>query len=127
MGLRALAETHLGLILENQSTGFGWPITVTDPSGNQGSLVGSSADISQSIDPETGVIVSGRLATVALRIGALADAGLGIPEGISDNTSKPWLVQFDDINGNAYTFKVAQSNPDRTIGCVYCRLEGYTE
>ncbi len=33
MSIRQLAESDLGLILEDEATGFGWPITVTDPSG----------------------------------------------------------------------------------------------
>lgn len=125
MGLRQLAETDLGLILEDSSTGFGWPITVTDPAGVIGELTGFSDDISQIIDPDTGQAVSGRLASVAIRISALTLKGLGLPKGIADAGSKPWVVQFDDINGSPYKFKVSQSNPDRALGLVTLLLELY--
>ena len=125
MGLRELAEQDLGVILEDSTTGFGWSITVTDPAGTVGALTGFSDDIAQIIDPDTGQAVSGRLASVALRISSLTTAGLGLPQGIADAAIKPWLIEFDDINGNPYKFKVQQSNPDRAIGLVTCLLELY--
>ena len=125
MSLRQLAETDLGLILEDSSTGFGWSITVTDPAGTSRTLTGFSDDIAQIIDPDTGQAVSGRLASVALRISSLTAAGLTLPRGIADSGSKPWVIEFDDINGNPYKFKVSQSNPDRALGLVTCLLELY--
>lgn len=128
MSLRLLAETDLGLIVEDGVTGFGWPITVTDPSGNMNNdnLFGLSDDIAQIIDPDTGQAVSGRLASVAIRIARLTEVGLGLPRGIADDNSKPWIVEFNDINGLPYKFKVAQSNPDRALGLVTCLLEAYS-
>ena len=124
MNLRETAEADLAIVLEDDVTGFGWPITVADPTGKAESLVGSSGDIAQAIDPDTGQAVSGRLAMVTLRISSLVAAGFtDLPKGISSTTSKPWLITFDDINGNSFTFKVQQSNPDRTLGVVKCILE----
>ena len=125
MNLRLTAEQDLGAILEDGTMGFGWPIQVTDPSGLSVPLTGFSDDISQIIDPDTGEAVSGRLISVALRISSLTAAGFSLPVGISDAASKPWIIGFDDINGNPFTFKVAQSNPDRTLGLVTCLLELY--
>lgn len=125
MSLRSTAEADLGTILEDGIYGFGWPITVTDPAANVGSLTGFSDDISQLIDPDTGQAVSGRLASAVLRISSLTTAGLGLPVGIADATIKPWIIQFDDINGNAHKFKVSESNPDRALGIVVCLLESY--
>lgn len=125
MSLRQIAEADLAITLEDAVTGFGWAINVTDPAGNSADLTGQSNDIAQVIDPDTGQAVSGRLASVALRIASLTAAGLGLPEGVADRASKPWLVRFDDINGNAHTFKVQQSNPDRGLGVVSCVLERY--
>ena len=126
MNLRQQAEADLGFILEDSATGFGWPITVTDPNGTSSPLTGSSNDISQVVDPETGQVVSGRSASVALRVASLFEAGFNsLPVGIADRSSKPWLIAFNDINGNAHTFKVIQSNPDRTLGLVTCILEAY--
>jgi hypothetical protein len=115
----------LGRILEDKTTGFGFDITVTDPAAAQGAMVGYSNDIGQMIDPDTGQAVSGRRASVALRISSLVAAGFGLPEGIADSASKPWVVEFLDIGGTAHKFKVQESHPDRTIGAVTCLLERY--
>ncbi len=128
MGLRAIAEQDLGIIMEDKDAGFGYDITLTAPDGTVGAMVGFSDDIAQVIDPDTGQAVSGRLASVAIRIGLITEKlpGKGLPVGIADSASKPWLVAFDDINGNPFTFKVAQSNPDRAIGLLSLILEFYT-
>ena len=125
MGLREIAEADLGVILEDGTYGFGYSISVTDPAGTVGALTGFSDDIAQIIDPDTGQAVSGRLASAALRISSLITAGLGLPRGIADSGSKPWIIEFDDINGNPFKFKVSQSNPDRALGVVICLLELY--
>lgn len=124
-GLRSIAEADLGVILEDSAYGFGWPITVTSPDGTYASLTGFSDDIAQVIDPDTGQAISGRLASVALRISSLAACGLGLPQGIAETTRKPWVIEFDDINGNPFKFKVQQCNPDRALGVVVCILELY--
>ncbi len=126
MNLRQQAENDLEFILEDSSTGFGWTITLTDPSGTSSPLTGSSNDISQVVDPETGQVVSGRSASVALRVSSIFEAGFNsLPVGVADSSSKPWLAQFNDINGNSHTFKIIQTNPDRTLGIVTCILEAY--
>ena len=125
MGLRELAEADLGLILEDKDRGFGYDITLTDPSGTVRPLTGFSDDIAQIIDPDTGIAVSGRLASVAIRTSTIIASGLTLPRGIADAGIKPWLVEFNDINGNPFTFKVSQSNPDRALGLVTLMLELY--
>lgn len=123
MGLREDAAADLQAILEDRTTGFGWDITVTNPAGTSLAVVGFSQDIGLSVDPETGIAISARRATVTLRLAALA--ALGVPVGVSDETTKPWLVAFADINGGAHTFKVTEAMPDRAIGTVVCFLEAY--
>ena len=125
MSLREIAESDLGVILEDSVYGFGYSITVTDPAGTVKPFTGYSNDISQIIDPDTGQAVSGRLASVALRISSLTAAGFTLPQGIADASKKPWIIEFDDINGNAFKFKVSQSNPDRALGMIACLLELY--
>lgn len=150
MGLRAQAEKDLKFILEDATYGFGWPITITNPSGESISLTGFSNDISQSIDPETGILVSGQSASCALRISTIYELGgclvtecgeplslcgepqmeagnvkFGLPIGIADEDSNPWLATFADINGKSCTFKIQQTNPDRTLGIITCLLEDY--
>jgi hypothetical protein len=127
MNLRVLAEQDLAHVLEDMTTGFGWAITLTDPSQLSKSLTGRSNDIARIVDPETGQVASGRLATVTLRISSIYAAGFaGLPIGIADSSTKPWLVSFKDINGNSCNFKVIQSDPDRALGVVVLTLEAYS-
>ena len=126
MGLRAEAEAALEETLEDEDL-FGWPLTITDPSGFSAHLSGGFTDISRVIDPETGVAVTGRLASAVVRLSTLSLEGFtAIPRGISESASKPWRVDTVDINGNACTFKVQESNPDRALGIVVLILELYT-
>ena len=90
------------------------------------SITGSSSDISLILDPDTGQAVSGRQASVVIRLATLSDMGLGIPVGVEDTDRKPWLITVDDITGVEHIFKVQESNPDRTLGVVLCKLELYT-
>lgn len=125
MSLREQAEADLAGILEDETAGFGRTIIITDPSGTSKTFTGFTNDIAQIIDPDTGQAVSGRSANATVRISSLIAASLGIPRGIADETLKPWVVQFDDINGNPFTFKVSKSHPDRALGIVSLELEFY--
>lgn len=125
MGLRAQAALDAQAILTNTDD-FGWPITVTDPAGTSAALTGFSNDITQVIDPQTGAVVSGRTATAALSIATLTEAGFTeLPYGVVSAGQRPWVIAFDDINGQPWTFKVMASDPDRTLGIVVCFLEEY--
>lgn len=124
MGLRALAASDLDTIMQDDVAGFSWPITITDPSESVFSLKGFSSDISALIDPDTGVSVTGRLATCSVSYQALRGAGIATnPKGVSNASQNPWKVTFDDIEGNSYTFKVTRAEPDRAIGCLAMTLE----
>jgi hypothetical protein len=125
VNLRLQAQADLDAILGDTASGFGWPITVTSPDNVVGALVGLSSDIGHMVDLSTGMLVAGRHATVALSIAKLTAAGLGIPKGIADDSSKPWVVTFADIHGQSWTFKVASAKPDRAIGMVTCELKAY--
>jgi hypothetical protein len=110
------------LAIAEDTTGFGWPITVTNPSGQTLAMTGLSTDVGNTIDPETGVLVAGRKASVALSVKRLEDAGLGIPTNEADPKRKPWVVVFNDIGGTARTYAVLNVMPDRALGCVTCEL-----
>ena len=120
MSLREIANADLGKILENEVD-----IVLIDPTDVSTSLKGLSNDIHFLIDPDTGQGVSGRIASVALYINDLENAGLDLPRYIADPTIKPWRVQFDDLNGNTYLFKIMMSHPDRDINLILCMLELY--
>lgn len=127
MGLREQAERDLGAIIEDRAS-WGWDIVLMAPDGHSAELTGLSTDISLAIDPDTGELVSGRTASVALRISSLRLKGFAEnPKGISDSKSKPWVVGFKDINGTPCLFKVFKSNPDRAIGAITLILEAYRQ
>jgi hypothetical protein len=106
----------------HDDAGFAWPIRVLDPDGQQAQLKGLTNDISMTIDPDTGMAVSGRKVSVALAIRDLREAGLEIPVAIADGARKPWAVEFNDIDGRPYRMKIAEVIPDRN-GIVVCMLE----
>ncbi len=124
MGLREIAELDLGVTLEGVDA---WDIEVSDPDGHFIPMRGTSTDIAQVIDPDTGQTVSGRFASVTLRLSTLRTAGFKVPQGIADASLKPWLVKFLDIVGEEHTFKVVRTSPDRTLGMVVCAIERYVE
>jgi hypothetical protein len=121
MGLRAQAVADAKRILEDLS-GFGWPLTLISPSGVSASHVGFTTDVAESIDPETGVAVSGRRASVAISLLSLPV----LPSAVPESTRRPWVVTFDDATTLTPTrWKVVEVLPDRAIGVVVLLLEAY--
>ena len=124
MNFREIAEKDLSFTLEDNLFGFGEPVKVTDPDGLTKDVFGQTNNIAFQIDPQTGQAVSGTIVEVTLRISTLLTAGFtDLPKDQSDKTKKPWIFEFDDINGNAGKFIVKQSNPDRTLGVTLCQLQ----
>lgn len=122
MGLREVATRDLNKFLDID---FSYPISLIDPNGITANIAGYTNDIAQVIDANTGEIISGRLASIAISINDIYDAGMNLPTNIQDSDSKPWRVIFEDLNGNTYNFKVTASNPDRALGIITCELEQY--
>ncbi len=126
-GLRDVAAQDMAFIIEGDALGNRWPVTIKSPGDMEVPLFGFTNDIFQAIDRETGQIISGRNASVSLRIDSITAAGLTLPYGVASAAGKPWRVTFDDIHGTAYTFKIAETMPDRTIGVIVCLLEAYRD
>jgi len=126
MSLRVQAERDLGMILSDDVFGFAWDISVTDTTGTVYPFKGFSNDIAQMLDPDTGLLVSGRVASVALRIADFEALGIGLPRRVSDESLQPWIVTFNDINANSFDFIIRQSDPDRALGMIVLLLEAYT-
>lgn len=117
------AESRLRRI-HNDTGRFGWPFTLTDPNGVSKSLNGLSNDISAVYDPDTGMIVSGRSASISICIEDIKDAGFdNIPWGVADTTSKPWTVVINRVNYEGFKFKISKTMPDYSAGNVICILE----
>ena len=106
------------------TSGFAVPIVLTDPEGTEHEISGIAADIGLTIDPDTGVMVHGRKATVAISLALLAELGLSIPEAQPDEDTRPWLVTWTPSTGPAQTMAVVGAIPDK-LGCVVLELSAY--
>lgn len=128
MGLRETFVADAREFLNDRDEGFGWDVTVVAPDATEANLTGFTADIGTTIEPETGEMVSGRRASVALHILDLQDADLGIPVNVPDAAGMPWVVRFLDFDGvTLRSYKVIDTMPDRAIGVVVCILESFQE
>lgn len=125
MSLRDEAEAAFREILSCDE-GAVWPVTLTSPSGESRPLDARTNDIHLVVDPNTGVAVSGRQASVVLSWRDVTALGIGTPQGVSNPTVKPWTVAFDDLYGSSYVFKIKETHPDRDIGSLVCYLEIWT-
>jgi hypothetical protein len=117
--------TDLQNILEDDDTGFGWAMTITDPDEVSAEVIGSWTDVTQDIDLGTGVIVAGRVASIVVRQAALTEAGLGMPREVPDEAAKPWRVSLLDTTGATRNYKIASVEPDVRRGLVRCGLEDW--
>jgi hypothetical protein len=124
VGLLAQAAVDARAFLQDVDGGFAQPITVWDPFGNKLELKGFANRIGQQIDPQTGVMVSADIVTVALPIASFPSGKE--PVGVSDPASRPWVVAFTDVAGHSEKFKVRETIPDRTLGVIVCVLEQWS-
>jgi len=128
MGLRDVAAADFQRFHEDSVGGFGWPITLIAPDGSEYPVTGFSTDTNLQIDPQTGQTVSGRAVAVSVTLRTLAAAGIADwPYGVTRKGERPWTVRLDDITGETHVMKVAESHPDRAIGSLVMRLEGYVD
>lgn len=126
MNFLEIAQLDKAFTLNDDQFGFGSTIKLTDPDLFSADVIGRSNDINFAVDPDTGVAISGRTATVAIDMQELIDKGFSsLPAAQSDKTKKPWIVEFDDQLGNTHTFTVLEANPDRTLGIILCTLRFY--
>lgn len=125
MSLRAIASADLLTITTDTVGGFAWPITLIDPAGVETPARGFSNDIGQVFDPESGMVISGRAASVAIHVGELPVGTR--PQGIKQQGATPWRVRFDDIEGASVLFRVTASDPDMSLGLYVLHLGAFSE
>jgi hypothetical protein len=126
MNILEIAQRDKSFTLNDKEYGFGSTIKLTDPDLHSADVIGRSNDISFALDTNTGVAVSGRTATVAIDMNELIEKGFSsLHSAQSDKTKKPWIIEFDDQQGNTHVFTVLEGNPDRTLGIVLCTLQFY--
>lgn len=113
-------------ILGDDANGFGRSVTLMDPLGQAATVIGKPTDISELIDPETGVLVSGRHVSIAFSLATLDAAGLGWPKATQKGDSRPWRVLLNDTTGRPHSLSVRETKPDRIAGVLVCILEAYS-
>ena len=112
--------------LETFLTAEGRDITFIDPHGVSAVIKAIWRDIHLAVDPDTGQAVSARQASVFTTEQRLRDAGLnGIPTGVSERTSAPWIARVTDTGGAERTYKVSERLPDAGFGAVLLNLEAH--
>lgn len=109
----------------NDPMGFSRLVTLTNPEGVSALVPAIVADIGQTVDPETGAVITGRRVTAQFLTAPLRTAGLGEPRAVADSGMKPWRVQIPDAQGILHSYKVREAMPDATLGRVDCLLEAY--
>lgn len=120
MGLWDIAAADNAKFLQDATGGFARPVTLQSPSGQTATINALCNDIANTIDPETGAVVSARYATVTFSIVALAKAGIGTP--IAVTSGRPWRVSFRGASGELKTFMV-NDVPSDDLGTITCRLK----
>lgn len=108
----------------NSDIGASVTCVITSPDGTETTLLCRHSDISQQIDPGTNEVFSGRRIAISLCLQDLYDAGIEDIRGIEKKTEKPWKITFSNIAGIAGTYKIAETNPDATLGSMiaYCEV-----
>ncbi len=125
MGLRAESVATRKEIMADTSTAAGWAGVLTNPNQVSSNLTVRTNDISLVIDADTGQAVSGRTCTVVFDLEALDSASIGVPIGVPDESSKPWIFETSDSRGIQYKFKIVSTEPDNILGLLTCFLEVY--
>lgn len=126
MSLLAQAAADVRSILNDVSGGFAVPITVIDPDHLEVVVNGLQTDVGIGIDPDTGVMVAQRKASIAISQADLAAAGVEIPEGVPDDDRNPWIVRWTPATGGQQTMKVVSALPDK-LGCLVLTCETFRE
>ncbi len=114
MSLRRQVALDTQGILEDAAMGAGWPLRITPPGGTAVPITGFSNDIHLLVDADTGQGISARTVTVAISLLTLAANNMQLPRNIADLNSKPWLVQFDNNQGQTLNYKVVEVMPDQS-------------
>jgi hypothetical protein len=110
MNLRVQAEADLAFTLEDDVSGYGWPMTLTDTQAIPvvHNVKGQYHRVGVDIDPQTGLLISGNKSAVTVRLSTLAGQ---LP-------AKGWKVATTDITGAAVTGEVPDKGVmlDRALG-----------
>lgn len=126
MGLIDQAKKDIEQITSN-SNEFGVSMTFTAPTSKTATVTGLHKKHHLGIDPEKGVAVNTKTASVSVSEKFLADAGYPVRNGNGVVDLKKHLVAVKDSTGTTETYIIEQWFPDETIGLIVCTLGTYAE
>lgn len=123
MSLRTTAANDFKKITQNLKE-WGLKLTITAPDDSTFDVIGLATDISLKVDPDTGLVVSGRKASVAISLDQFrANDITEVPSMRPDQSGKPYRISFTSEDGNTYNFSIRESIPDRTLDQVVLILQ----
>jgi hypothetical protein len=102
---------------------YGEDITITSPDGVTLPFHGRTQDIFLTVDPGTGMPVSGRQCAVSVHNDALSEVGFSGIKAVA--SGRPWVVRWTNSTGVSVVLKVVEVDPDQTLGSIVLKLEGY--
>ncbi len=126
MSLLADARTLAHSIVGNIDD-FATEITCTDEFEATATVNGLVNETALAIDPDTGVQVAGKQASVVVSRAAISEAGLAYPKAIPETTATPWLVAWAGADAVSRSYKVIEVLPDDNPGIdlVTLKLDAY--
>jgi hypothetical protein len=126
VSLLARVRNDIARITQNTKE-FASVVKLTSPAGVTRDVAAITNEVWQGLDPNSGNIVNGASASVAISLDALTKAGLGIPQNDHDRKAKPWRVELTLADGVARTYKITESRRDMTLGLIWYVLEHYQQ
>ena len=124
MNLRELAESDLEHILEDDIRGGAESVTLISPANGEGCFKGFDFNVGEIYDPQTDTMIVGQLRQFSFRQSTLCAANLAIPEGVADETKKPWLVRHEKTQ---ITSKIKSVLVDDSLGITTVHLEPWVD
>lgn len=124
MNLTQTMRKDFNKIMGSKS-GIAESIQIIDPNGESHDIQAVVSVIHNLIDPDTGQPVSGFLATASISRLHLMARNLSIPAGEFDQNKRPWVLVYNDIDGNSTKYIVVRSAPDEAQGNVLLDLGSY--
>jgi hypothetical protein len=118
------ARKDVARILQNTNE-FASTVKLTSPAGVTRDVAAVTNEVWQGLDPNSGNIVNGAVASIAISLDALSKAGLGIPQNSRDTKAKPWLVEMTLADGAPRTYTVEESRRDMGLGVIWYVLGEY--
>lgn len=105
---------------------FASAVKLTNPSGQFATVAALTGEVWQGLDPNSGNVVNGAVASIAISIEALTKANLGgIPHNSKNPTERPWRVELELADGVRYTYAINESRRDMTLGLIWYVLKRY--